>query len=286
VTPPLIRKLAGLAPPSVRRAAAGALMDLRSLPARIADPARRAEPWAFAHNVGNGDFQRVGAQLMRNLKDHAALQPTDTVLDIGCGNGRVAEQLAPFLADAGHYVGFDISKGGIAACRRRFASRDNMRFEHLDVWNGEYNASGKVAELDTVFPVPDGSVDLAFATSVFTHMRMGAVRRYLAEAARVLKPGGRFAFTAFSLEPGRERSDVFAFEAFDTTSRVIDQRYPERAIGHERAALEAAVVHAGFEIRGFWKGAWSPPAEYEGGQDLYVAVKPPRAAARGSRPRG
>jgi SAM-dependent methyltransferase len=265
--------VAGFAPPAIRRSAAGVLLDLKSLPARISDPARRAEPWAFVHNVGDGDFAAVGAQLLRNLKDHAGLSPTDRVLDIGCGNGRVAAQLAPYLAEGGGYVGFDISRAGITACRRRFRGFSHLRFEHLDVWNGEYNAAGKVAELDTVFPAPDACVDLAFATSVFTHMRMAAVRRYLAEAARVLKPGGRFAFTAFALTPGRERSEVFDFQPFDSTSSVIDQRYPERAIGHDRDVLEQAVAEAGLRLTGAWNGAWAPPAQYDGGQDLFVVVK-------------
>ena len=270
----ILRTLGGYIPPGMRRAAAGALLDLKSLPARFADPARRAEPWAFVHNVGDGDFQAVGAQLLRNLRDPAGLQPHHAVLDIGCGNGRVAEQLSPFLRGAGGYVGFDISKSGIQACRRRFAGSPHMRFEHLDVWNGEYNASGRIAELDTVFPADDGSIDVAFATSVFTHMRMAGMRRYLAECARVLKPQGRVAFTAFALEPGRERSEVFEFQPFETASAVIDQRYPERAIGHRRPAIEAAVAAAGLKVESLFRGAWAPPQEYDGGQDLFVAVKP------------
>jgi SAM-dependent methyltransferase len=91
MAPRLLRRLAGAAPAGVRRAVAGALLDLKSLPARLRDPARRAEPWAFVHNVGDGDFVAVGAQLLRNLKDHAGLVSGDRVLDIGCGNGRVAE---------------------------------------------------------------------------------------------------------------------------------------------------------------------------------------------------
>ncbi|WP_372783417.1 class I SAM-dependent methyltransferase [Phenylobacterium sp.] len=274
MAPRFLRRIAGYAPPGLRRAAAGALLDLQSLPARLADPARRAEPWAFIHNVGDGDFIAVGAQLLRNLRDHAGLKPSDRVLDIGCGNGRVAEQLAPFLSDGGGYVGFDISRSGIQACRRRFADAPHLRFEHLDVWNGEYNAAGKVAELDTVFPAADGSIDVAFATSVFTHMRMAGLRRYLAESARVLRPGGRLAFTAFALEPGRDRSEVFEFQPFEEASAVIDQRYPERAIGHRRDVLEAAVAQAGLKVVALLRGAWHPPAEYDGGQDLFVVVKP------------
>src|SRR5262249_25499766 len=157
-------------------------------------------------------------------------------------------------------------------------------FEHLDVWNGEYNASGRLREEETVFPTADATIDVAFATSVFTHMRLPAVRRYLAEAARVLKPRGRPPFTPLALEPRRRRAEVFDFQRFDATSKVIDHRYPERAIGHDRGALAAAIAEAGFLLQGFWKGAWAPPAEYEGGQDLFVAVRPSPSPRRAARP--
>jgi SAM-dependent methyltransferase len=273
MTSPLLRKLAGFAPPGARRAVAGALVDLKSLPARLSDPARRTEPWNFMHNVGNGDFQTIGVMLLANLTDHAGLKADDQVLDIGCGNGRVAAQLSPLLREHGGYLGFDISRTGIAACRRLFAGQPHMAFRHIDVWNGEYNARGKIAEIDTVFPAPDASIDLAFATSVFTHMKMPPVRRYLAEAHRVLKPGGRFAFTAFALEPGREATEAFPFKPFDATSAAVDPKYPERAIGHRREVLEAAVAEAGLKVAAFHRGYWAPGGEYNGGQDLYLAVK-------------
>ncbi len=273
MTSPLLRKLAGFAPPGARRAVAGALVDLKSLPGRLADPARRDEPWNFMHNVGNGDFKIIGAMLLANLQDHAGLKADEQVLDIGCGNGRVAAQLAPILKDGGGYLGFDISRAGIAACRRMFAGQPHMAFRHLDVWNGEYNAKGKVAEIDTVFPAPDASFDLAFATSVFTHMQMPPVRRYLTETARVLKPGGRFAFTAFALEPRREETLEFAFKRFDETSAAVDAKYPERAIGHRREVLEAAAEEAGLKVAEFRRGYWAPGGEYNGGQDLFVVVK-------------
>lgn len=253
------------------------MVDLRNLPARLADPARRGDPWAFRHNVGDGDFRAVGQEILAALRDHAGFAGTERVLDIGCGAGRVAAPLAPILAArGGRYLGFDISRSAIAYCRRRFAGQPQLAFEHLDVWNGDYNPGGRTPELEASFPAADGAFDLAFATSVFTHMRLPAVRRYLAEAARTLAPGGRFAFTAFALEPGREASEAFPFRPFDQSSAVIDPRSPERAIGHRREAIEQAVAAAGLTLAGLHRGWWAPGADYAGGQDLFVAVKPPR----------
>src|SRR5579859_741632 len=269
----LVRHLAGYAPPALRRGLAVALMDFRSLNSRLSNPGRLREPWSFIHNIGDGDFQAIGAQLKHNLINHAGLLGSDHVLDIGCGNGRVAEPLAPLLRDEGSYVGFDLSRAAIRMSRRRFVDQPHMRFVHLDVWNGEYNPAGRLAEQETAFPVADRSIDLAFATSVFTHMRMAAVRHYICESARVLKPGGRLAFTCFALQQGREASDKFNFVPFDETSAVIDRRTPERAIAHRRVALEAAVTEAGLKIRCELNGHWAPGGNYDGGQDLFVAEK-------------
>ena len=95
---PILRKLASFAPAGARRALAGAVVDIKSLPARLADPVRRGNPVALCNNVGNGDFQVIGVMLLASLRDHAGLRPVDQVLDIGCGNGRVAAQLASSFA--------------------------------------------------------------------------------------------------------------------------------------------------------------------------------------------
>ena len=41
------------------------------------------------------------------------------------------------------------------------------------------------------FPVEDGSVDVAFAASLFTHLHEPDMRAYLAQTAKKLKPTGR-----------------------------------------------------------------------------------------------
>jgi len=244
------------------------------LPARLADPERRAEPWSVLHHVGHGGYLHIGRYLAGLLETYAGFDGTQGVLDIGCGTGRAAAGLDTRLAaGGGKYLGFDISASAIRYCRRRFAGDAHMAFEHLDVRHPDYNPRGRQDELQVVFPCAEGAFDMALAASVFTHLEMPAVRRYLGETSKALVPGGRFVFTAFALEPGREASEKFPFGPYDETSSVVDAQAPLGAIGHRREVLEAAIREAGFKSFGFYRGDWAPGAGYAGGQDLYVAVK-------------
>ena len=276
-----LRRAIGYLPPPVRRAAAGLWLDLSSLPERLRDPTRRGDPWQSLHNIGPGDFQSSGANLMEELIAYAGLRPCDRVLDIGCGVGRVTLPLAGFLDASGGYVGFDISRRAVEACRKRFAaSRPDFAFVWLDARNGDYNAGGAIPETEARFPCDDASIDLAFAASVFSHLRMETIGRYLIEAARVLKPGGRFLFTAYALTPARreavERHETrLALLAWGETSMVMDPRSPERAIGHDAEALTAAIEAAGLRLLAPWRaGDWAPDAELGGWQDIWVVEKP------------
>ena len=274
------RRAIGYLPPPVRRAAAGLWLDLASLPERLRDPSRRGDPWQSLHNIGPGDFQHSGANLMEELIAYAGLRPCDRVLDIGCGVGRVTLPLAGFLDASGGYVGFDVSRRAVEGCRKRFAGlRPDFQFVWLDVRNGDYNAAGAIAETEVHFPCGDGGIDLVFAASVFSHVRMETVARYLAEAARVLKPGGRFFFTAYALTPERReaaarRETRLDFLPWTRTSMVMDKRSPERAIAHDAEALEAAITAAGLRLPAPWRrGDWAPSGELGGWQDIWVVEK-------------
>ncbi|MDB5474527.1 MAG: hypothetical protein JWP49_38 [Phenylobacterium sp.] len=274
MVPRFLRPVTHLAPHWVRRAALGALEDIKSLPARAMDAERRAEPWSVLHHVGHGGYLATGRYLAGLLETYAGFDGTQNVLDIGCGTGRAAAGLdARLAAGGGHYLGFDVSASAIGYCRRRFAGEPHLSFAHLDIRHEDYNPRGSQEELQAVFPCADEDFDIALAASVFTHLTMPAVRRYLAETAMALVPGGRFVFTAFALEPGRDSSPKFPFQPFDETSMTVDPQAPLGAIGHRRAGLEAAIREAGFASFAFHRGAWAPGADYAGGQDLYVAVR-------------
>ena len=200
----LASHLASVLPPPLRRAISGLWLDALGLPERLADPARRAEPWQALHNVGGGDYALAGRELLQQLVAYADLQADGAVLDIGCGTGRLAAPLAGFLSPRGGYIGFDVARRAITACRRRVGrERPDFRFVEADVANREYRAGGRQAEAAYRFPAEDAAIDVAVATSVFSHMQLASIRHYLAETHRTLKPGGRVMFTAYALTGSR-----------------------------------------------------------------------------------
>jgi ArsR family transcriptional regulator len=99
--------------------------------------------------------------------------PDGRLLDIGTGTGRVLELLAPRVRQA---LGIDASKSMLALARGRLAGPD---FAHCSV---------RLADMYRL-PLPDRSYDTVVLQMVLHHAEDPGL--VLAEAARVLRPGGR-----------------------------------------------------------------------------------------------
>ena len=136
-------------------------------------------------------FHDIALTTMGRL-NMAGLRPDHDVLDIGCGVGRTARYLCDYLEPTARYAGFDIMEDLIAWCRTEITPRfPNFEFRHTPMFNSAYLPDPALEAADRfAFPYDDGSFDFAFAHSVFTHLPADAVANYLAEAYRVLRPGG------------------------------------------------------------------------------------------------
>ncbi len=92
---------------------------------------------------------RWGATVLGRLP----LRGDETVLDAGCGSGRVTEQLAERLP-TGRVIALDGSPSMVEAARARLA-RFGDRVDYV------------VADLGRPLPLPDGSVDAVLSTATF-----------------------------------------------------------------------------------------------------------------------
>lgn len=122
-------------------------------------------------------FDRSGIQSVKDIQSLLSLigrsiDSYSTILDFGCGCGRIARWMQPLLG-AAELHGCDIDEQAI-----RWA-QDNLTF-----------ATFQVNEPLPPLPYDDATFDLVFNHSVFTHLDADYQDQWLEELRRVLRPGG------------------------------------------------------------------------------------------------
>ncbi len=137
---------------------------------------------AVAGHDSEAEWTRSGQSTADDIAAETALTSTDTVLDIGCGAGRVGVHVAPRVH---RWIGADVSREMLGHTRSALGGAANVELIHL-------TGDGLPASLD-------GTVDVVYCTTVFMHLEEWDRYRYIQGAFRVLKPGGRLYVDSFSL---------------------------------------------------------------------------------------
>jgi ubiquinone/menaquinone biosynthesis C-methylase UbiE len=148
-----------------------------------------------------------GESVARAALELLELQPTDAVLELGCGSGRLLSAVAARLR-RGRIAGVDPSELMVRHARVR--NRRWIALGRADIQVGHSGELGRYGE---------GSFDKVYGTHVVYFWT--EPQRDLAEIRRVLRPSGRLLLGFFPMEPcsteqtrfSRERAEQLLVEA-------------------------------------------------------------------------
>jgi demethylmenaquinone methyltransferase / 2-methoxy-6-polyprenyl-1,4-benzoquinol methylase len=137
--------------------------------------------------------------------DRAQLGPGDSALDVCCGTGDLALEIAARVAPGGHVVGCDFSEPMLDLAREKAAERqvEGARFEWADALGLPYD-SGRF-----------DAVTVGFGVRNFADLDRG-----LKELTRVLRPGGRLVVLEFTA-PHRFPFSTFYSLWFDRIAPLL-----------------------------------------------------------------
>jgi cyclopropane fatty-acyl-phospholipid synthase-like methyltransferase len=253
----MLRKLFYLLPPSWRHA----LRWLIYLPLDLFSSKKELSPPARLIYTGRGDFIQQGKEWFDFFINHTQLKPTDKVLDIGSGIGRIAIPLKDYLIL--QYEGFDAVKTGVDWCTKHISSQHpHFRFQYFPLHNDLYNQSALQAS-QFVFPYSESEFDFACAISVFTHMLPEEVENYISQMAKVLKPEAKAVCTFFilnehSIQSMNNQNSSFKFNITNQGQfALMDEKVKSANVAYFENYIENLISNYSFRIITKIPGHWS-----------------------------
>ena len=171
------------------------------------------------------DVRRSAQTPVKNLTELARVQPTDDILEFGCGVARIGLELAPLCHT---WTGADISTNMLATAAKRLQGLRNVRLVRLqETGLDEFESN---------------SFDLVYSTGMLDHIDGMDRWRYVKDAFRVLRPAGRLCIDNIDLEC----EEGWAGFLKDSESYQKLERVPYQPTPSTGAELTTYALRAGF----------------------------------------
>ncbi|QYM78041.1 methyltransferase domain-containing protein [Horticoccus luteus] len=210
---------------------------LVTYPAHVARLRAKLDRDAALREAVGGNFLAMG-KLECALLVQLGLTADSRVIDVGCGSGRLACQLA--AVPGVRYLGTDVVEE-LLAYARELAQRSDWVFA---VANG------------VKIEAPDNTADFVCFFSVLTHLKHEDSYRYLQEAKRVLKPGGAIVFSFL---------EFFIPSHWEVFRHMLEHGQPGDHLNQfmDREAIKRWAYYLEMDVEAVWDGD-KPHIPFEG----------------------
>ncbi len=190
---------------------------------------RRIRETSYKDAIGGGaEIWDSHGELQRDFLISQGLRPEHRLMEIGCGTGRLARKVVPYL-NAAKYVGVDISRDALDVAER--LSRE-------EGWTNKH-------PLFAAGNVPNGfQFDYVWSFSVMIHVPIEMCENLMRRAAGTMHKDSRF-YWSYVPEPVEFRSGVKQFrntlkqyrQAADNAGLTFEDINWIKAAGHVKSRL-------------------------------------------------
>jgi SAM-dependent methyltransferase len=189
------------------------------------------------------DYLSSIQEQIEHLKSLNLINQSSTLLDFGCGQGRLLNGLLYMDFEVRKYIGLDTNKKSIKWCRSRLKSEKfPIKFVYLPSFNARYN---KNADGLKKLPFKKDYFDLIFLNSVFSHMLSEDIIFYLKEFHNCLKEEGSIYLTAFVEQ---NVSD----EVENPSNYLSENKGPLHRVRYNKEFFFEIIKKSGFEVIDFY----------------------------------
>lgn len=238
--------------------------------------------------VGGGDPELIAKEVVTVIEKYTNLASSESILDMGCGCGRIAAALTQYVDRETRYLGIDIVPGLIDFARTFITPRfPSFHFALLNESNTSYDSwrrkGDNIGIANLAEAVPAQSIDLAISVSLFTHLDFAPALAMLTSIRNGLKNDGRVFMTVFVLDASARDGvaagqTAFSFKQRTPSGKLFAERSddPTFAVAYDDGLLDELIRSAGFQLERHVRGYWSIGGTGETFQDALILRRPER----------